>query len=120
MKSNPPIHYACSFCGKTDDQVERLVIGSRGSHICSECIIVCNQIVRERVPSLQKDVETFVQRVAYDGGYDSVQILSCLQTPIVFKVSLLCSTPQGVKKHLETQIEVTPDRVMRFERFVES
>jgi hypothetical protein len=38
----------CSFCGKHQDQVRRLIAGP-GVFICDECIQVCNEIlVHER------------------------------------------------------------------------
>ncbi|MDD4797171.1 MAG: ATP-dependent Clp protease ATP-binding subunit ClpX [Eubacteriales bacterium] len=36
----------CSFCGKTQDQVSRLVAGP-GVYICDECIELCREIVEE-------------------------------------------------------------------------
>lgn len=36
----------CSFCGKTQDQVRKLVAGP-GVYICDECIELCNEIVEE-------------------------------------------------------------------------
>ena len=36
----------CSFCGKTQDQVRRLVAGP-GVYICDECIALCNDIISE-------------------------------------------------------------------------
>lgn len=36
----------CSFCGKTQDQVRRLVAGP-GVYICDECISLCNDIISE-------------------------------------------------------------------------
>jgi ATP-dependent protease Clp ATPase subunit len=39
----------CSFCGKTDAQVSRLIAGSKG-YICDTCIGVCNKIL-EATPS---------------------------------------------------------------------
>ncbi len=36
----------CSFCGKTQDQVRRLVAGP-GVYICDECIALCEDIIRE-------------------------------------------------------------------------
>jgi len=37
---------SCSFCGKSADQVNRLVAGP-GVFICDECIKVCNTILLE-------------------------------------------------------------------------
>lgn len=36
----------CSFCGKTQDQVEKLIAGN-GSYICSDCVRLCMSIVEE-------------------------------------------------------------------------
>ena len=36
----------CSFCGKTQDQVRRLVAGP-GVYICDECIDLCQEIIEE-------------------------------------------------------------------------
>ncbi|MCX7571333.1 ATP-dependent protease ATP-binding subunit ClpX [Tumebacillus sp. DT12] len=38
----------CSFCGKTQDQVRKLVAGP-GVYICDECIELCNEIVEEEL-----------------------------------------------------------------------
>ena len=38
----------CSFCGKTQDQVERLISGpNNGVFICNECIDICAEIIDE-------------------------------------------------------------------------
>ncbi|MCP6406985.1 ATP-dependent Clp protease ATP-binding subunit ClpX, partial [Klebsiella pneumoniae] len=43
----------CSFCGKTQTQVRKLVAGP-GVYICDECIELCTEIVQEE---LAKDEE---------------------------------------------------------------
>ena len=37
----------CSFCGKSQDEVKRLVQGHPGVCICNECIELCGQLVEE-------------------------------------------------------------------------
>lgn len=37
----------CSFCGKTQDQVNRLISGPNGAFICDECIDICAEILEE-------------------------------------------------------------------------
>ena len=38
----------CSFCGKTQDQVERLISGpNNGVFICNECVDICAEIIDE-------------------------------------------------------------------------
>ncbi|HOF13918.1 MAG TPA: ClpX C4-type zinc finger protein, partial [Spirochaetota bacterium] len=39
------IHY-CSFCGKSQDLVRKLVAGPN-VYICDECIELCNEILEE-------------------------------------------------------------------------
>ena len=38
----------CSFCGKTQEQVRKLVAGP-GVYICDECIELCNEIIEEEI-----------------------------------------------------------------------
>ncbi len=37
----------CSFCGKTEDLVKKLIKGRDGSCICDECVIICGDMVKE-------------------------------------------------------------------------
>ena len=39
----------CSFCGKTEDQVRRLIAGTDGAFICDECVEICAGIIEEEV-----------------------------------------------------------------------
>ena len=40
-------HRNCSFCGKSNDAVHRLIAGP-GVHICDECITLCNKIIADQ------------------------------------------------------------------------
>ena len=46
----------CSFCGKTQDQVRRLVAGPN-AYICNECILLCQEIVSDDVDSVNASGE---------------------------------------------------------------
>ena len=37
----------CSFCGKTQDQVRKLIAGPSGTYICDECVGICSDIIEE-------------------------------------------------------------------------
>ena len=37
----------CSFCGKTQDQVGRMISGTNGAFICDECVDICAEIIEE-------------------------------------------------------------------------
>ncbi len=41
----------CSFCGKTQDQVRRIVAGPN-AYICNECVLLCQEIVSDDVESI--------------------------------------------------------------------
>jgi len=49
----------CSFCGKSQDQVRKLVAGP-GVYICDECIELCNEIIEEE---FSDDVEVELKDV---------------------------------------------------------
>lgn len=46
----------CSFCGKTQDQVKRLVAGP-GVYICDECIELCSEIIEEEFEESKTETE---------------------------------------------------------------
>lgn len=40
--------FRCSFCGKTQDQVKRIIAGP-GVYICDECVGLCSEIIEEEM-----------------------------------------------------------------------
>lgn len=48
--------YKCSFCGKSQKQVERLISGPH-VYICEECIELCNEIIAEETEAAEKKEE---------------------------------------------------------------
>ncbi len=48
--------YRCSFCGKTQDQVRKLIAGNRGIYICDECVELCSEILMEE--EMEQDENT--------------------------------------------------------------
>ena len=42
--------YHCSFCGKPQDQVRRLIAGPGAVYICDECVELCREIIDEESP----------------------------------------------------------------------
>ena len=43
------VQYHCSFCGKNQDQVKRLIAGPGAVYICDECVELCREIIDEEV-----------------------------------------------------------------------
>ena len=46
----------CSFCGKTQKQVRKLIAGP-GVYICDECIELCNEIIEEELAEVTQSSE---------------------------------------------------------------
>ena len=42
------VPYRCSFCGKSQEQVRKLIAG-QGVYICDECITLCQEIIEEEL-----------------------------------------------------------------------
>ena len=49
----------CSFCGKTQDQVRKLIAGNNNVFICDECIDLCSEILEEELPEEEHAAENF-------------------------------------------------------------
>ena len=56
-KSNEQGKLKCSFCGKPQDQVRKLIAG-HGVYICDECISLCSEIIEEEF-ELEEEVDGF-------------------------------------------------------------
>ena len=47
MKTFDEDDIRCSFCGKTQEQVHKLIAGPSGTYICDECVAICADIIDE-------------------------------------------------------------------------
>ena len=47
----------CSFCGKSRDEVDRILAGP-GVYICNECIDICNEIINDDEQAENASVRT--------------------------------------------------------------
>ena len=56
-KGNEP-RVRCSFCGKTDEQVRKMIAGPDGAYICDECVGICSEIIEEEVLTEIEDSDT--------------------------------------------------------------
>jgi ATP-dependent Clp protease ATP-binding subunit ClpX len=55
-------HLKCSFCGKSQEQVRKLIAGP-GVYICDECVELCNEILDEELIDSPSPVASSVPRV---------------------------------------------------------
>jgi len=79
--SDPGELFKCSFCGKSQKQVQKLIAGP-GVYVCTECIDLCNEIIDEEsntvkdidgTPSLPKPTEIHRFLDDYVIGQDSAK-----------------------------------------------
>jgi ATP-dependent Clp protease ATP-binding subunit ClpX len=55
-KDNASGELVCSFCGKSQDEVKKLIAGP-SVYICDECVSLCNEIIQEEYEQKEKDRE---------------------------------------------------------------
>ncbi|MBD1863490.1 MULTISPECIES: ATP-dependent protease ATP-binding subunit ClpX [Trichocoleus] len=88
-------HLKCSFCGKSQEQVRKLIAGP-GVYICDECVDLCNEILDEELfdssaaapqPTPRREQPTEKRRTRASS-------LSLTQIP----------KPREIKKHLDEHV----------------
>ena len=50
------VQYRCSFCGKGQEDVRRLIAGPGAVYICDECVDLCREIIDEEMSGPKADV----------------------------------------------------------------
>lgn len=87
-------HLKCSFCGKSQEQVRKLIAGP-GVYICDECVDLCNEILDEELlesnasgPQQPPRTEAPQKRRNRSGSLSLNQILK----------------PREIKKHLDEHV----------------
>ena len=88
-------HLKCSFCGKSQDQVRKLIAGP-GVYICDECIDLCNEILDEELVdghggSARQPAEAKGKTSAKKSGKPA---------PTLAEIP----KPQEIKAHLDAQV----------------
>lgn len=53
-KNNPSGDLVCSFCGKSQDEVKKLIAGP-SVYICDECVSLCSEIIQEEYGQEEKE-----------------------------------------------------------------
>ena len=73
MASNDKKEVRCSFCGRTQDEVKRLIAGPN-AYICNECVAICADLIED-----ENEDEAAAERFSLEGG---------LPTPAEMKAAL--------------------------------
>ena len=90
----------CSFCGKTQDQVDKLIAGD-GVYICNECVKLCNDIIDEGGGSFEEE-----GLPAATGRKEGLISLDSLPTPVEIhnKLSEYVIGQENAKKALSVAV----------------
>ena len=89
-------HLKCSFCGKSQEQVRKLIAGP-GVYICDECIDLCNEILDEELVDGQAG--------ARQGQGDASRKQAAPRKPSKPAPTLATiPKPQEIKAHLDEQV----------------
>jgi ATP-dependent Clp protease ATP-binding subunit ClpX len=87
-------HLKCSFCGKSQEQVRKLIAGP-GVYICDECVDLCNEILDEELFDSGTSVAQPVpRREAAPDRPRTAPALSLSQIP----------KPREIKSHLDDHV----------------
>jgi len=57
------VQYHCSFCGKNQDQVKRLIAGPGAVYICDECVELCQEIINEEAQGATRTQKSAANQV---------------------------------------------------------
>jgi ATP-dependent protease Clp ATPase subunit len=62
----------CSFCGKSEKQVSRLIAGTY-AHICDGCVVSCNAVLAASTPAHIGDDPILASLSACDAAVDAAR-----------------------------------------------
>lgn len=88
-------HLKCSFCGKSQEQVRKLIAGP-GVYICDECVDLCNEILDEELFDSSATVPQSSPRREQQPDKRPSR-----STPLTFSQ---IPKPQEIKKHLDEHV----------------
>lgn len=101
MPVRPEDKIRCSFCGKSQEQVRKMIAGSGNVYICDECIELCSEILEEELEPEEEN----------DPDFSGINLLKPKQIKVSGPVRLLLSTAVSV---------TDTDIVIRYRIFRES
>ncbi len=86
-------HLKCSFCGKSQEQVRKLIAGP-GVYICDECVELCNEILDEELMDSSAPHPTPTQAEVAPNRRPAGKKISLQQIP----------KPREIKDHLDEHV----------------
>ena len=62
----------CSFCGKGENEVSRMLAGPPGIYICNECVMICESILAEDEVGINNKVTLYFEEDDLEETYKIV------------------------------------------------
>ena len=88
MANNEKKEVRCSFCGRTQDEVKRLIAGPN-AYICNECVDICADLVRE-----EEEDEAAEGRFQLDGKLPKpAEMKAALAEVLKYSLIIVASLP---------------------------
>ena len=53
----------CSFCGKSQNEVMKIIAGPNGVYICDECIGICSEILEDEFGDLEENASSVAKDI---------------------------------------------------------
>ena len=98
LKTTTPV---CSFCGRTAEEVDRIIAGP-DVYICNECIEVCeNILVQERRQAKKRDLKKFDIPVPKEiKKYLDEYVIGQLDAKIALAVAVITTSALWIRKKM--------------------
>lgn len=94
----------CSFCGKSQDHIQKLAAGPGGIHICNECVGVCQAIMHGEGEGVDR---------AFDPKSWPKERLLELLAPVN-------AAAEGYREQLQTMVETLRDQGVTWSEIAKS
>ena len=120
-------HLKCSFCGKSQDQVRKLIAGP-GVYICDECIDLCNEILDEELMDSKTKLNDTQQvkkklPVSNSGGAKPLELTS-IPKPVEIKAlpnsRIMIHQPLGGAQGQAVEIEIQAKEILYLKKTLNS
>jgi ATP-dependent Clp protease ATP-binding subunit ClpX len=102
----------CSFCGKSQKQVKKLIAGP-GVYICDECIDLCNEIIEEELADTSEVSFDDVPKPAEICGFLNDYIIGQERTKKILSVAVYNHYKRiQFETSLESDVEIAKSNIM--------
>lgn len=93
----------CSFCGKTQDQVRRLIAGPN-VYICDECVELCDEIIQEEIEETMEEDTTSLPKPKEMMEILNDYVIGQERAKKYYQLLFIITTKEYIAKNLQLKI----------------